>query len=234
MVNGKAKIDLNVAEFANFLPHKTSSWYAQILATVEEEFTGVQLNETSGVQLYPYRYEMSCTDFSKCYSFFVDKENEIIFKITLVDGTVLRDTKTPVKVRASDRERDFSRLLTHLSQVKFTEGIRHAHYGDESELPKIENKELTFESRLNESSLAVFKVNLPDLPEIENFTRYYSIELEYEDEKRELYTTYPYREPKKIDTPEEEKEKEWFKLEVQRPKDKWRFVWLKLTPAGKD
>lgn len=108
MVNGKAKIDLNVAEFANFLPHKTSSWYAQILATVEEEFTGVQLNETGGVQLYPYRYEMSCTDYSKCYSFFVDKENEIIFKITLVDGTVLKDTKTPVKVRARERKRETS------------------------------------------------------------------------------------------------------------------------------
>lgn len=50
------------------------------------------------------------------------------------------------------------------------------------------------------------------------------MELEFEDEKRELYTTYPYREPKKIDTPEEEKEKEWFKVNIERPKDKWRFV----------
>lgn len=109
-------------------------------------------------------------------------------------------------------------------QVKFTEGIRHTQYGDESELPKIEKAEHIFESRLNESSLAVFKVTLPDLPDIENFTRFYSMELEYEDEKRELYTTYPYREPKKIDTPEEEKEKEWFKVTIERPKDKWRFV----------
>lgn len=100
MVNGKAKFDINVKEFANFLPHKTSSWYAQILATVEEEFTGVQLNETAGLQLYPYRYEMSCTDYTKCYSYVADKEQDIIFKVTHVDGTVLKDTKTPVKVRA--------------------------------------------------------------------------------------------------------------------------------------
>lgn len=113
MVNGKAKFDVNVKEFANFLPHKTSSWYAQILATVEEEFTGVQLNETAGVQLYPYRYEMSCTDYAKCYTYVADKEQDIIFKVTHVDGTVLKDTKTPVKVRAEketvrlrERERD--------------------------------------------------------------------------------------------------------------------------------
>ncbi|XP_002057612.2 CD109 antigen [Drosophila virilis] len=203
MVNGKAKFDINVKEFASFLPYKTSSWYAQILATVEEDFTGVKLNETGGVQLYPYRYEMSCTDYSSCFSFVADKEHEIIFKITLVDGTLLKDTKTPVK-------------------AKFTEGIRHTRYGDESELPKIEKKSLEFETRLNESSLAVFKVVLPDLPDMENLTRYYSIELQFDGEERELYTTYPYREPKKIDPPtEEEKEKEWFKAEVQRPKDKW-------------
>lgn len=95
---------------------------------------------------------------------------------------------------------------------------------NQPKLPEIEKKTLVFESHLNESSLANFKVNLPDLPDMENFTRYYSIELEFVDEKRELYTTYPYREPKKLDKPEdeEEKEKEWFKAQVQRPKDTWR------------
>ncbi|EDW11959.1 Thioester-containing protein 5, isoform A [Drosophila mojavensis] len=204
MVNGKAKFDINVKEFASFLPYKTSSSYAKILATVVEDFTGVQLNETGGVQLYPYRYEMSCVDYTSCYSFVADKEHEIIFKITLVDGTLLKDTKTPVK-------------------AKFTEGIRHSRYGDESKLPSIENKTLEFESHLNESSLAVFKVTLPDLPDMENYTRYYSIELQFDGEERDLYTTYPYREPKKIEPlpHEEEKEKEWFKVDVQRPKDKW-------------
>lgn len=41
---------------------------------------------------------MSCVDYSSCYSFVADKEHEIIFKVTLVDGTLLKDTKTPVKV----------------------------------------------------------------------------------------------------------------------------------------
>ncbi|XP_062120813.1 alpha-1-inhibitor 3 isoform X3 [Drosophila sulfurigaster albostrigata] len=202
MVNGKAKFDINVKEFENHLPYKTSATYAQILATVEEDFTGVKLNETGGTLIYPYRYEMTCTDYSSCYSFVPDKEHEIIFKITLVDGTLLQDTKGVVK-------------------VKFTEGIRHRIYGDESELPKIEKEPLFFETHLNESSLAVFKVVLPDLPDMENFTRYYKIELNYGGEDRELYTTYPYREPKKIENPEEEKEKEWFKVDVQRPKDTW-------------
>lgn len=68
---------------------------------------------------------------------------------------------------------------------------------------------------------------------MENLTRYYSIELQFDGEERELYTTYPYREPKKIDPPtEEEKEKEWFKAEVQRPKDKWRFVWINLPHSS--
>ncbi|KAH8281371.1 hypothetical protein KR054_000154, partial [Drosophila jambulina] len=210
MVNGKAKLELDLKEFAAFLPHKTSSSYAQITATVEEDFTGVKLNETGGVQLYPYRYEMSCTDYSSCFSFKPDKEHEIIFKITLVDGTLLTDTKTPVK-------------------AKFTEGIRRNYgfyqYGNDEkqpELPKIEKKTFEFESHLNASSLAVFKVTLPDLPDMENYTRYYSIELEFADEKRELYTTYPYREPKKIENPDpSEEEKEWFKAEVHRPKDTW-------------
>ncbi|XP_001992839.2 CD109 antigen isoform X1 [Drosophila grimshawi] len=205
MVNGKAKFDINVKEFASYLPHKTSSTYAQILATVEEEFTGVQLNETSGTQIFPYRYEMYCADYQSCYSFKPDQEHQMIFKISLVDGTLLQDTKTPVK-------------------VKFTEGIRRSHYGDESELPKIENKTLEFESHLNESSLAVFNLVLPDLPDMENYTRYYTIQLEFEDEQRQLYTTYPYREPKKVEkTPDEiEKASEWFNLDVQRPnKDIW-------------
>jgi len=89
-------------------------------------------------------------------------------------------------------------------------------------LPKIKQEPIVFEGHLNESSLAVFKVVLPDLPDIENITRYYKIEVEYGGEKRDLYTTYPYRELKKIENPEEEeKEKEWFKVDVQRPKDKW-------------
>ncbi|KAL7739077.1 hypothetical protein ACLKA6_011410 [Drosophila palustris] len=203
MVNGKAKFDLNVKEFESYLPYKNSAAYAQILATVEEAFTGVQINATGGSLIYPYRYEMSCTDFSSCYSFVPDKEHEMIFKVTLVDGTLLKDTKGIVK-------------------AKFTEAIRHSLYGDESELPKIKQEPLVFESHLNESSFAVFKVVLPDLPDIENVTRYYNIELEYDGEERELFTTYPYREPKKIEkTEEDEKEKEWFKVDVQRPKDKW-------------
>ncbi|XP_030377047.1 CD109 antigen-like isoform X2 [Scaptodrosophila lebanonensis] len=213
MVNGKAKFDLNVKEFAEFLHYNTSASYAHITATVEEDFTGVKINETSGTQLYPYRYEMSCIDYTSCYQFHADKEQEVKFKVTYIDGTLLKDTKSVVK-------------------AKFTEGIRHTYsfgyYGQKEnkpELPEIEKKTLTFESHLNDSSIAAFKIKLPDLPDIENFTRYYSIELEYRDEQRELYTTYPYREPKKIDPPvepkEEEKEKEWFKANVQRPKDKW-------------
>ncbi|XP_052854360.1 LOW QUALITY PROTEIN: alpha-2-macroglobulin [Drosophila gunungcola] len=209
MVAGKAKLTMDLKEFASYMPHKYSTSYAQITATVEEDFTGVKLNETGGVQLYPYRYEMSCTDYSTCFSFKPDKEHEIVFKITLVDGTLLTDTKSVVK-------------------AKFTEGIRRNYgfygYGNKPEeppLPKIENKTFVFESHLNESSLAPFKVTLPDLPDLANFTRYYQIELEFVDEKRELYTTYPYREPKKIENPEDEEEKEWFKAEVQRPKDTW-------------
>jgi len=79
-----------------------------------------------------------------------------------------------------------------------------------------------FESHLNASGVAPFKVVLPDLPDIANFTRYYSIELEFVDEKRDLYTTYPYREPKQIENPSSEEEKEWFRAEVQRPKDVWK------------
>ncbi|XP_033150802.1 murinoglobulin-1 isoform X2 [Drosophila busckii] len=207
MVNGKAKFDINVKEFADYLPYNSSSWYAQITATVEEDFTGVKINETGGTQLYPYRYEMSCTDYSTCYSFKPDQETTLTFKVALVDGTLLTDTKTVVK-------------------ATFTEGIRSNYYHDKQELPKIENKKLTFESHLNESSLAVFKVMLPDLPDMENFTRFYSIELAFADEKRQLYSTYPHREPKKIDEPtvEEEKEKEWFRASVQRPKDKWSLT----------
>ncbi|EDW77751.1 Thioester-containing protein 4 [Drosophila willistoni] len=211
MVNGKAKLDLNLKEFASYLPSKSSSSYVQITATVEEDFTGVKLNETGGFSLYPYRYEMSCQDYSKCFSFVADKEDDIVFKITLVDGTLLTDTKSVVK-------------------ATFTEGIRHTYgfygYGNEEkkpDLPEIEKKTFTFETHLNESSFAVFKVTLPDLPDIENFTRYYNIELEFDGEQRELYTTYPYREPKKIENPEneDEKEKEWFKVDVERPKDVW-------------
>lgn len=98
MVGGKAKLTMDLKDFASYLPHKTSSSYAQITATVEEDFTGVKLNETGGVQLYPYRYEMSCTDYSSCFSFKPDKEHELNFKITYVDGSLITDTKSVVKV----------------------------------------------------------------------------------------------------------------------------------------
>ncbi|XP_043065393.1 alpha-2-macroglobulin [Drosophila ficusphila] len=211
MEGGKAKLTLDLKSFASFLPYKTSSSYAEVLATVEEDFTGVKLNGTAGVQLYPYRYEMSCTDYSSCFSFKPDKEHDLAFKVTLVDGTFVTDTKSVVK-------------------VKFTEGIRHNYgfYGhginlEEPKTPEIENKTFVFESHLNESSIANFKVTLPDLPDIANFSRYYNIELEFLDEKRDLYTTYPYREPKKVENPDTEEEKEWFKADVNRPKDTWNL-----------
>ncbi|XP_017126612.1 alpha-2-macroglobulin-like [Drosophila elegans] len=203
MVAGKAKLTMDLKEFASYLQRDLTFSSAQITATVEEDFTGVKLSETGIVRLYPNRYLMSCADHPTCRSYKPDKEHQMAFKITLVDGTLLTDTKSVVK-------------------VKFTEGIliKFRLYGKQKEIPvpKIENKTFVFESHLNKSSMANFKVTLPDLPDLANFTHFYNIELEFLDEKRELYKIFPYREPKK-----NEELKEWFVAKVQRPKGKWRL-----------
>ncbi|KAI8033415.1 hypothetical protein M5D96_013817 [Drosophila gunungcola] len=202
MVAGKAKLTMDLREFASYLQRDSIFSSARITATVEEDFTGVKLSETGAIRLYSNRYLMSCTDHTSCRYYKPDKEHQMAFKITLVDGTLLTDTKSVVK-------------------VKFIEGIliKFRFYDKQNEIPvpKIENKTFVFESHLNESSIATFKVTLPDLPDLAKFNHFYTIELEFLDEKRELYKIFPYRKKNKKEV------KEWFVAKVQRPKGKKRL-----------
>ncbi|XP_065357347.1 thioester-containing protein 1 allele R1 isoform X2 [Calliphora vicina] len=209
MVKGKAKIDLNVKDYEPYLPYKNSPSYMGIVATVEEQFTGVKINGTSSSTLYPYRYAMNCISYDTCSTFEVDKEKDVLFQITYIDSSNLKDTKSVIELiykevlrknhwwhRERELEDDDSVVVTTM------------------EPPVSANHTVTFKGHMNETGFASFKVSLPDLPEYEGYSHYYSLELKYLDEQRELYTTYQHREPKKIETPKEEddKPKEYFKL----------------------
>ncbi|XP_037817547.1 murinoglobulin-1 [Lucilia sericata] len=209
MVKGKAKIDLNVKEYEPYLPYKNSPSFMGITATVEEQFTGVKINGSASTTLYPYRYAMNCISYDTCSTFEVGKEKDVLFQITYIDSSNLKDTKSEVELiykevlrknhwwhRERELEDDDSVVVTTM------------------EPPVSENRTVSFKGHMNETGFASFKVSLPDLPEYEGYSHYYSLELKYLDEQRELYTTYQHREPKKIDTPKEEddKPKEYFTL----------------------
>ncbi|XP_016958760.1 alpha-1-macroglobulin-like [Drosophila biarmipes] len=205
MVNGKAKLSMDLKELASFVTNKKQFYYAKIRALVVERFTGVRLSQSCDVQLHPCRYRMSTLDYRNSL-FEPDKEHEVACKITLIDGTLVADTKSVVK-------------------ATFTEGnyINH-RYGEKHTVPdpsKIEKKTLVFEAHLNESGVATFQVTLPDLPDIFNITRYYSMELQFDDETSELLNIYPCRAKNKnpSEVKEVKEEKEWFRAKVQLPKD---------------
>ncbi|XP_073823480.1 thioester-containing protein 1 allele R1-like isoform X2 [Musca autumnalis] len=205
MVQGKAKIDLNVKELEAYLHSKEYSTFATIVATVEEEFTGVKINTTTSTQIYPYRYAMHCVHYYECNSFEADKEKEVMIQLTYVDGTHLKDTKTPVEL-----------VYTEVLEKNSWHQPRHME-GEEATttlMPPIsENHTYSFKGFMNETGFVTFKVKLADLKEYEGYSHYYNIEALYRDEKRDVNNAYQYREPKKVDTPEEEKPKDWFKLE---------------------
>uniref|UniRef100_A0A1I8PQI3 TEP1-F n=1 Tax=Stomoxys calcitrans TaxID=35570 RepID=A0A1I8PQI3_STOCA len=219
MVQGKAKIDLNVKELEAYLHNKEYSTYGSIVATVEEEFTGVKINATASTQIYPYRYSMHCAEYDTCYSFEADKEKEVTIKLSLVDGTHLSDTKTPVE-------------LVYHEVLNKHDYYRPVHYNDDGtekettttmSPPVAENRTFSFTSYMNATGFAIFKVSLPDLKEYEGHSHYYNMVAHYRDEKRDISNAYQYREPKKLDKPETNEEpKDYFKIKDkyynERPK----------------
>ncbi|XP_075150113.1 thioester-containing protein 4 isoform X2 [Haematobia irritans] len=218
MVQGKAKIDLNVKELEAFLHSKDYSTYASIVATVEEEFTGVKINATDSTQIYPYRYSMHCAEFDMCHSFEADKEKEVIIKLSLVDGTHLADTKTPVELV-------YTEVLS--KNDYYTPMPRHGEKVEEvttTQAPPVaENRTFTFKAHMNETGFAIFRVSLPDLKEYEGYSHYYNMEAHYRDEKRDVSNAYQYREPKHVENPDKyEEPKEYFKIKDkyynERPK----------------
>ncbi|XP_005191892.1 murinoglobulin-2 isoform X2 [Musca domestica] len=206
MIQGKAKIDMNVKQLEAYLHSKEYSTYATIVATVEEEFTGVKINTTASTQIYPYRYAMHCVHYYECNSFEADKEKEVMIQLTYVDGSHLKDTKTPVEL-----------VYTEVLEKNSWHQPRHMDSGEEvttTLMPPVgENRTFSFKGFMNETGFVTFKVKLSDLKEYEGYSHYYNIEALYRDEKRDVNNAYQYREPKKVDTPEEKLPKDWFKLE---------------------
>ncbi|TDG38728.1 hypothetical protein AWZ03_014850, partial [Drosophila navojoa] len=151
------------------------------------------------------------------------------WKLSLLTGDLYSDDEVSLLVReyTSYQEPPFFMRFTVPSEIsvkdddiqvfveaQFTEVIKHSEYLDIYEVPPTEKKSFEFESHLNESSLAVFKVTLPDLPDMENYSRYYSIELQFKGEETLIPEKYHNR---KLMQPMEPVETEWFY--VQMPKN---------------
>lgn len=211
MVNGKSKFDFSVKDYQSQI-HKTQSTYLSIVATVEEEFTGVKINNTASSTLYPYRYTMSCSTWETCSTYHADEELEVIYEIRHVDGSIVTDTKSVVR-------------LTYTEAISETWQRQQKSETDKKPAPNPSNESpFVFESHLNATGFAMFKVKLPDLAEIEDFHHYFKAQLEYAEQKDEVNSANPYRPPKKDDSPQPsyEEPKVYFKVEVEREKDKWR------------
>ncbi|XP_061388607.1 thioester-containing protein 1 allele R1-like [Musca vetustissima] len=199
MIQGKAKIDLNVKQLEAYLHSAEYPSGASIVATVEEEFTGVKLNTTASTKIYPYRYAMHCVDEDECRSFEADNEKEVMIQLTYVDGTHLKDTKTPV-------------------ELVYTEVLENWDIEDEENVtttlsrPISGNLSYSFKGFMNETGFATFKVKLSDLKEYEDYFHYYDIEAKYRDEKRDVGDAYPIS---KVYTTADELTKEWFKIEYK-------------------
>lgn len=212
MVNGKAKLLVNVKEFKDHLMSDLYATSMQITTTVEEAYTGVKLNETKYISVYPYRYDMNCVTYDTCYTYHADKESEVLVHVKFVDGTVITDTKNPIKLIYKES----------LSQRHFWHGARNQEETSTTVRPMIEGKTHTFESHLNGTGFAKFIVKLPNLDEIEDYQHYYEITAEYIDETRKISNSYQYREPKNVvPQPEEKEPTEWFKLLINYPSTKY-------------
>lgn len=212
MVNGKAKLLVNVKEFKDHLMSDLYATSMQITTTVEEAYTGVKLNETKYISVYPYRYDMNCVTYDTCYTYHADKESEVLVHVKFVDGTVLTDTKNPIKLICKET----------LSQRHYWHGARNQEETSTTVRPTIEGKTHTFESHLNGTGFAKFIMKLPNLDEIEDYQHYYEITAEYIDETRKISNSYQYREPKNVvPQPEEKEPTEWFKLHINYPSPKY-------------
>ncbi|CAD6997494.1 alpha-2-macroglobulin [Ceratitis capitata] len=211
MVNGKAKLSLNVKEFKDHLVSDSYASSIQITTTVEEAYTGVKLNETKYISVFPYRYVMNCVTYDTCYTYHADKEAEVLLQVNFVDGTVITDTKNPVKLTFKEK----------LSERHYWHGSRKNEEKATTPKPTIEGKIYTFESHLNGTGFAKFAVKLPNLDEIPDYQHYYEVTAEYIDEQRKVSNTYQYREPKNMKPQEETEPKEWFRLAVNYPSNKY-------------
>ncbi|XP_073823483.1 CD109 antigen-like [Musca autumnalis] len=203
MIQGKAKIDLNVKELEAYLHSHKYATTASIVATVEEEFTGVKINTTTSTEIYPYRYDMHCVNYFECMYFKADEEKEVILKLSYVDGSHLKDTKTPVELV-------YTEVLEELEDVA------------KPEIPPIsEMRTYSYKGFMNETGFVTFKLKLVDLKKYEGYSHHYNIEVLYRDEKRDLGKTYQRRESKNVENPstEEKQPKEWFKLGDRYNKD---------------
>ncbi|XP_030242506.1 CD109 antigen [Drosophila navojoa] len=135
LVNGTAKFDIDIKELDNFSQDNFRSLHYKILATIEEDFTGIKLSENTSFQLHANRYKMIRID-SKA-------KNGLVFQITYVDGTLLKDNKSLVKLKL----------------------FPGTYYSGQGTQKREENSYAEYVTQLNESSFAVFKVASEDLPE---------------------------------------------------------------------
>ncbi|XP_061388606.1 thioester-containing protein 1 allele R1-like [Musca vetustissima] len=205
MIQGKAKIDLNIKELEPYVQSTFSSPTSGFIdATVEEEITGVNVNTTTRTEIYPYRYAMRCVDEEECRSFEPDKEKEVMIQLNYVDGSHLKDTKTPV-------------------ELVYTEILDYWNIGDEDEDQEDEDEEdedqededqededqedvattqippisgnlsYSFKGFMNETGFATFKVKLSDLKQYKDYAHYFDMEVIYRDEKHFVSRASQYR-----------------------------------------
>ncbi|XP_053958136.1 murinoglobulin-1-like [Anastrepha ludens] len=214
MVNGKAKLLMNVKKFKDHLTSEMYGTSLTITTTVEEAYTGIKLNATKDISVYPYRYLITCVSYDTCYTYHADKEADVLIQVQLVDGTVVTDTKNPIKLTFKET----------LSERNVWPRVESTPDQTTTPKPTIEGKMYTFESHLNGTGFAKFTIKLPPLEEIKDYQHYYEVTADYIDENRSVASTFEYREPKKINPPPDAKPPtEWFKLQVNFPSNTYRF-----------
>ncbi|XP_073825812.1 thioester-containing protein 1 allele R1-like [Musca autumnalis] len=204
MLQGKAKINLNVKELEEYMQGKKYFTSASIVATVEEQFTGVKINTTTSTQIYPYCYAIYCVNYYECNYFKADEEKEVIIQLTHVDGSHLKDTKTPVELLYTAVLEKYSMPLPLRGKVEEVTTTMTP--------PIAENRTYSFTGFMNETGFVTFNVKLAELEEYRGYSHYYTIEAFYRDEKRVLTSAYQHRESEKVETSADDKPKEWFKL----------------------
>lgn len=215
MVQGKAKVDLNVKELEPYLQSKTSTNRLQIVATVEEEFTGYQINGTTYATLFPYRYTMHCISYSTCSTFHANREFDVEFLVTYIDGSILNDTTSVLELTYTEK---LNKYHTWYPISQNDDGKeKHANKSE----PVLQNLELKFTGKMNETGIVRFKVKLPPLQEYQGYGHFYTMDLKYRDETHSIYNAYMYREPEIIDNP----------IDNTYPKHEEPEAYLKLIPG---
>ncbi|XP_039480041.1 alpha-2-macroglobulin-like [Drosophila santomea] len=171
VVKGLATFHIHLTDIAKHIAPIRTTYIATIKAAVEDEDSGEKTTEIAYVFLLQNRYIVTCADYS-CQRPWKEKDNRVLIKITHLDGSLVSETQSPVKLIYSEGTEKVGSYFRKFREVD-------------------EQKRFEFEGKLDKSGLYEFKANISDFPQNGDYLAYYDISVEYKGEEHRIQQTIP-------------------------------------------